>query len=935
VSSLQITGENWETVSRLLDEAFELPAAQRAAWMVALDPQYGAVRPVLEKLLHAEAMAETEDFLEALPQYDEDTRHPMSDGSEGDAFVEGAEVGPYRLRREIGHGGMGAVWLAERTDGSLKRPVALKLLRPGFHDRQFAERFGRERDILAGLTHPNIARLYDAGITADGQPFLALEYVEGATITTYCDRHALDLRQRIDLFLQVLDAVQYAHRNLVVHRDLKPSNILVNNEGQIRLLDFGIAKLLVPGQRETNETELTRLGGRAHTPDYASPEQIAGAPITTGSDIYSLGVVLYELFCGKRPYKVQRESSAALEEAILSADPAPPSRVVGTDGEPRSRGATRKSLVRKLKGDLDTIVLKALKKNPADRYATADALAQDLRHHLNGEPVDAQPDSIAYRSAKFVLRNRLAVGAATVTALALLAGVVGTTWQAVEASRQRDAARFEAANAEASSEFMSLMLEEVGEKGQPLPAPEMLNRAVQLLEKQYGDDPRFVSSMLVQLSRRYMDLGQYDRAVELLARSASIAESQNDDALLARALCASVHARKTSRAASLIGSAESELTRGIAALARVRNPRVDLQVDCLRGEADLAEHQGNTASAIAMLTRAHELHRKSGENRGLQYTAVLVGLGGLYLQQSRLPEAYATSLEVIEAFDRNGRGGTLGKVSAEANLAFTLGRMGEVQAAARLEQHVLQRSIALGTAKTAGRPSYYINYAASLLRLEQAHPALDLLQGIRERLHLEKNSFFTGIAEFYLGQAFFLLDEADAARSHLAEAQRLWQPETNANRRWLSLLAEQRVRMSLAEGNNAAARAGIDAILQHPQHPQRRGGELRSVLALAAAVYLQEGQPERAAAFAADAYDIAQKMSRQVDQSADVGETAYLLSKARYELGRSDEAIPLLQQAVKSLGNGLGLEHRLTREAGDLLARLERTDSRAPGTIAK
>lgn len=436
MASLNITREEWVTVSRLLDEVFELPPAQRAAWLTTLDAKYGAVRLTVEKLLHAEALAETKDFLEALPQYDQNTRHLTSDGSEGDDFLEGAEIGPYRLKHEIGRGGMGAVWLAERTDGSLKRPVALKLLRPGFHDRQFAERFGRERDILAGLTHPNIARLYDAGITTDGQPFLALEYVEGATLTTYCDRHTLDLRRRIDLFLQVLDAVQYAHRNLVVHRDLKPSNILVNNEGQIRLLDFGIAKLLVAGQRETNETELTRLGGRAHTPDYASPEQVAGAPITTGSDIYSLGVVLYELFCGKRPYKLQRESSAALEEAILSADPVPPSRVVGADAEARNRGTTHKGLVRELKGDLDTIVLKGLKKNPAERYATADALAQDLRHYLNSEPVDAQPDSLVYRSTKFVRRNRLPVAAAAVILLGLSLGLFAVNRERAIAERR-------------------------------------------------------------------------------------------------------------------------------------------------------------------------------------------------------------------------------------------------------------------------------------------------------------------------------------------------------------------------------------------------------------------------------------------------------------------------------------------------------------------
>lgn len=438
MASLNITREQWAAVSPLLDEVLELPPAQRAAWLTALDPRYAAVRPVVERLLQAEALAETEDFLEVLPTHELMARGPataISDDPTAD-YVAGAEIGPYRLKQEIGHGGMGAVWLAERTDGSLKRPVALKLLHRGFHGRQFAERFGRERDILAGLTHPNIARLYDAGITTDAQPFLVLEYVEGATLTDYCDGNAIDVRQRIHLFLQVLNAVQYAHQHLVVHRDLKPGNILVNNEGQIRLLDFGIAKLMVAGQREANETELTRLGGRAHTPDYASPEQVAGAPITTASDIYSLGVVLYELLSGKRPYKLPRQSSAALEEAILSADPPPPSRVVGADTEARNRGTTHRGLVRELKGDLDTIVLKALKKNPAERYATADTLAQDLRHYLNSEPVDARRDSIVYRSAKFVRRNRLPVAAAVLILVGLSVGLFAVNRERAIAERR-------------------------------------------------------------------------------------------------------------------------------------------------------------------------------------------------------------------------------------------------------------------------------------------------------------------------------------------------------------------------------------------------------------------------------------------------------------------------------------------------------------------
>ena len=268
---------------------------------------------------------------------------------------------------------MGAVWLAERIDGLIKRPVALKLPHPPHYNSHLRERFARERDILASLVHPNIGKLFDAGVTEAGQPYLGLEYIEGATITEYCDGMGLPVRNRLELFLQVLEAVQYAHSRLVIHRDLKPSNILVTSERQVVLLDFGIAKLLTDGKAK--ETELTQRGGAALTPDYASPEQIIGQAISTASDVYSLGIVLYELLTGERPYKLTRDSRGALEEAILAADPRIPSQVVTDQAKAERRGSTPKKLAHTLAGDLDTIILKALKKRPGDRYPTVNAFA--------------------------------------------------------------------------------------------------------------------------------------------------------------------------------------------------------------------------------------------------------------------------------------------------------------------------------------------------------------------------------------------------------------------------------------------------------------------------------------------------------------------------------------------------------------------------------
>ena len=419
---MKIDPESWPALSRLLDEWIDLPAGSREDWLRGLAPEDAALLPTLRQLILAEKRLETGDFLNALPTIEgtEGSQPPSALLAAG--LRAGETIGPYCLIRELGKGGMGVVWLAERADGQLKRPVALKIPIVSLHSRAMVDRFSRERNILAQLTHPRIARLYDAGITDRGQPFLAIEYVEGETITGHCDRRRLGLLPRLRLFLQILDAVQYAHTNLVVHRDLKPANILIAKDGEVRLLDFGIAKLLTDG--EAHETELTRAGGRLLTPDYASPEQIAGNAITTASDVYSLGVVLFELLTGERPYRVRRDTPLSLEEAVLSGDPVRPSQAVVDPAKAHARGITPKKLARDLKGDLDTIVLKALSKTSRDRYLTADAFAQDLTRYLAGEPVLARPESRWYRARKFVKRNKLAVGFAASVFLAVLAAAM-------------------------------------------------------------------------------------------------------------------------------------------------------------------------------------------------------------------------------------------------------------------------------------------------------------------------------------------------------------------------------------------------------------------------------------------------------------------------------------------------------------------------------
>src|SRR5215471_12105726 len=395
---MKLAAEQWRSLSHLLDEALSLREDERTSWLSTLGGEYASVKPFLEELFAHPAAVSTAELIGTLPSF-----APVSLEPE---WTAGTSVGPYTLIREVGRGGMGAVWLAERTDGLVKRQVALKLPILAASRQALAERFAREREILAPLAHPHIARLYDAGFAADGQPYLALEYVIGESIIAYADRHRLSVHQRIELFRQVLAAVGYAHANLVLHRDLKPSNVLVTPDGEIKLLDFGIAKLMADGAAQ--ETALTRLAGRALTPDYAAPEQISGAPLTTAADVYSLGVVLYELLAGVRPYRLKRGSKAEIEEAILNQEVVRPSGAVTSDTAAK-RSTTMKKLKRSLAGDLDTIVLKALAKAPSERYATTDAFASDVVRFLGGDPVLAQPASAWYRLKKFVARNKLAL----------------------------------------------------------------------------------------------------------------------------------------------------------------------------------------------------------------------------------------------------------------------------------------------------------------------------------------------------------------------------------------------------------------------------------------------------------------------------------------------------------------------------------------------
>lgn len=489
----------WPELSKLLDAALDLPVEARAQWLESL--QDSGLKARLRIILARSARVATRDFLGALPAMHATDAELAALKIETETA--GDLVGGYRLIRELGRGGMSTVWLAERSDGLIRRPVALKLPQGVWRRGVLAERFARERQILAGLTHPNIARLYDAGISATGQPYLAIEYVEGRPLDAYCATAQPGLRDRLRLFLRIARAVAYAHTQLVVHRDLKPANILVTPAGEVRLLDFGVAKLLDP--ELSGGAQHTEIAAQAFTPDYAAPEQIAGEPVSTATDVYSLGVLLYELISQARPYRLAHGSRAALEQAIADTDPPRPSQAEGP-------APWRKEL----RGDLDTIVLKALKKLPAERYATVSALADDIERYLAYRPVLAQPDTLRYRLAKFVRRNRALVTGVGILMTGILASASVSIWQA-------RTARAEARRAAQIQEFLATTIREVDPyrgQGRVLSAADLLRQARQRVDT-LSDRPELRIEMLTLIAASLLNLEDFDAAEEAARQALS------------------------------------------------------------------------------------------------------------------------------------------------------------------------------------------------------------------------------------------------------------------------------------------------------------------------------------------------------------------------------------------------------------------------------
>jgi eukaryotic-like serine/threonine-protein kinase len=547
---MAMTPEQYQQVKQLFHAALERLPGERPAFLDAACAGSRALRQAVEQLLAAHEQAAS--FIEA-PALQAAAPLFITEATEAAAAVEGRCIGPYRIIGALGHGGMGAVYLAARADDQYRKQVAIKLIRRGLDTQEIIRRFIGERQILADLDHPNIARLLDGGTTPDGLPYIVMEFVEGLPLIEHCDRRRLTTVERLKLFRSVCAAVHYAHQNLVIHRDIKPSNILVTADGMAKLLDFGIAKLLQADAAEQGG-EATRTGLRALTPEYASPEQIRGERMTTASDVYSLGVVLYQLLTGLRPYRLKTDDPLEISRAVCEQQPEKPSQAMADGGlrmadsgersvalssrlrnpdneSPLIRGLSKPQAASRnpkfLRGDLDNIILTAMRKEPQRRYASVEQFADDIRRSMEGLPVLARQDTFGYRAAKFIRRNKALAAAAALIALTLVAGIIATAWQARRAAEQsrlateqRDRARLEQAKAERINAFLQQMLAYANpswyapgkDKRRDLTVLEALDEAARRIDQELSEQPEIKAEIHTTIGDTYRALGRLQSA---------------------------------------------------------------------------------------------------------------------------------------------------------------------------------------------------------------------------------------------------------------------------------------------------------------------------------------------------------------------------------------------------------------------------------------
>ncbi|MEL7449141.1 MAG: serine/threonine-protein kinase [Pseudomonadota bacterium] len=646
----RMTAETWARLETIFNTAFELDGEERERYLAEACGDDVALRREVESLLssvHAEDTAIERMIGEA-------AEHTI----EQQADATGVHIGPYRVVRTLGTGGMGSVYLAKRDDKQFRQRVAIKLVNSFLVNPETRARFLAEREILATLEHPHIARLLDGGDTEEGAPYLVMEYIRGLPVTAFCDRNNLTIDERLELFRKICEAVHFAHQNLVVHRDIKPGNILVTRDGTPKLLDFGIAKIL-DTERFDRTIALTQLGDRLLTPENASPEQVLGRPVTTASDVYSLGVLFYELLAGRRPHDLRGLSPGEMERTICEVDPVPPSTTV--TGAPRpgpqpdaaaiaeARGTTPERLRRALSGDLDNIVLAALRKEPDRRYGSAFALAEDVRRHQEGEPIWARKDTWSYRTGKFLQRHTFGVATA---AAAMVALVVFAAMMYVQANRI-------AREADIKSQVIEYIISvfEVADpseaRGRTFTAEEIVDRGAKQIAMRDNLDPQVRATIMDTIGKVYSNLGFYDKAVPLLEEA--------------------LQARRES-----MPSGHKDIAASLMNLGETRHD------------------SGQWDEALVLLEEALEINRRANGNEHESVARTLHAIGSVWRLKDELDLAETHYRDSLELYTRlfGGEDDRVGQVLSDlAHVERIIGNLEEAETLGRRALEINRRKL--------------------------------------------------------------------------------------------------------------------------------------------------------------------------------------------------------------------------------------------------
>jgi serine/threonine protein kinase len=912
-SMAEHNADRWRTIGPYLDQALEMPEDDQSAWLSRVHERDPALALQLRAFLAEHRVLSEERFLE-----NRSVPLPSGPGLAGQAF------GQYRLVSQIGQGGMGSVWLAARNDGRFDRRVAVKCLNIALMGRVGEERFKREGRILGRLAHPNIAELLDAGVSPFGQPYMVLEYIEGQHIDRFCDDRQLDVEARIRLFLDVLKAVAHAHANLIVHRDIKPSNVLVGTSGQVKLLDFSIAKLLEADTDTSMATLVTLDGARAMTPAYAAPEQLKGEAITTGTDIYALGVLLYVLLTGRHPAGPGTHTPAELVGAIVGKEVLRPSDAVcrgREDDEITVKNAVLRStlpnkLHRMLRHDLDTILLKALKKDRSERYGSVTAFADDLRRYLRHQPISAQPDTFVYRAKKFLRRNRTAVLLSGLALVATFGGVVTTFSQARIARSQRDFALQQVESSEVLNEFHEFLLSDAAPSGKPFTTDELLDRAERIVEREHiATDPNRLR-LLISIGYQYVEQDEAGKGRRVLEEAYRLSRSSSEASIRAKASCvlgaALAKVDELPRAETLFQEGIHEIPEG---------PQFTLErITCLRSGTEIAMQSGNVVDAVRRAQTSLATLRKSPFDSAALELERWIDLATAYSAAGQDGDAVSAFEQASALLTSLGRDQTENASVIFCNWALELDLLGRPRDAESMYRRAINIERA-GNSEEEVSPVLLGNYSRTLEelgRFEEASYYADRAYAKAQRVGY---SLAADYALLERARIYIALKRTPLAASTLDALEPRLQHRLPAGHYGFASLAAQRSLNALAARDLESAYSFADQAVSIVEAAIRSGREgshdLPSLLANRSMIELAASHPDHAVADARRAVTLLEHPV-EAGFSSTLGYAYLALGRALRAQGDPEGAQRALHLAAEHLQNTIGPDHPDARTARQL-----------------